>query len=266
MKPSRFLMLVVCFGMFCSLFGCTVFALEHEEARVSVAWLTESPYKGSTTNVNILFINDSPYELTIYYYGLHFDWMEEDKFAGHSVLDEPVTVAGYGTVTLDPIPVQIPEDVTLGPHSYFVGVDGVDENSDDFTWDSNTLSVVVQTSAAEAYISLESQVDTRVSDATGSNYQSPDAQSFLEDAETAFSQAQTYASRQNYDQAISFLESATFYLDQAETAEQNYAPPQTGEDLLILVGAAVAFVAVVVVVILLTRKGKQPELTPPAEL
>ncbi|PVX26916.1 MAG: hypothetical protein CW716_04990, partial [Candidatus Bathyarchaeum sp.] len=108
MKPLRLLITLACFGLFCSLFSCTVFALETNEARVSVAWSTETPYKGSTTTVNILFINDSPNELTIYYFGLHFDWMEADKFTGHSVLDDPITVSAQGTASLTPISVQIP--------------------------------------------------------------------------------------------------------------------------------------------------------------
>ena len=257
-------MLLACFGIFFSLLSSAVFALESDEARASIAWSTESPYKGSTTSVNVLFINDSPYQLTIHFFGLHFDWMEEDKFTGHNLSEDPVVVSGYGTASLPAIIVQIPDDVTLGSHSYYLGIDGVDENSEDFSWDSSTLTVIVQTSALDVYNNLETQVEARISDA---NYQSPEAKSFLEDAEFAFSQAQTYAGRNNYDQAINFLESASFNLDQAETAEQSYVPTQSDQDLLLLVVAAVAFVVVVVVVIMLTRKGEQtPETKPPTDL
>lgn len=248
------------------MFSSAVFGLESDEVRVSVAWSTETPYKGSTVTVSIFFISDSQQELTIYFYGLHFDWMESDKFAGHNISSEPITVAPNGSASLTPITVEIPENITIGPHTYYVGIDGEDE-SDTFSWDSNTMSLVVQASAQDVYYNLLSQVESGISDATEASYQSVDAQSLLDQAETAYSQAQNYASRQQFDEAISTLENASFYLDQAENEEQSYVPAKNDQDLLLLVVAGAAFVVVVVLVVLLTRKGKQtPPVEQPAEL
>jgi hypothetical protein len=233
---------------------------------VSVALSTETPYKGSTITVSIFFISDSEQELTISFYGVNFDWMESDKFAGHNISSDPITVAAHGSASLTPITVQIPENATIGPHTYYVGIDGEDESTNTFSWDSNTMTVVLQTSAQDAYDGLLSQVESGISDATEASYQSPDAQSLLAQAETSYSQAQNYGNRQQYDEAINALETASFYLDQAETEEQNYVPPKNDQDLLILVIAAAAFIVVIVLVLLLTRKRRQIPVVQPSEL
>ena len=59
-----------------------------------------------------------------------------------------------------------------------------------------------------------------------------------------------YADHQQLDEAISALETASFYLDQAENEEKNYVPPKNDQDLLPLIIATAAFVAVVVLVVL----------------
>jgi hypothetical protein len=274
MVNFRLLVIVACLSVLCSLFSGVVFALDSNEAldsseaRVSVGWSPNILYRGINATANVLFINDSPEEITIYYFGLHFDWMESDNFIGYDLSNEPVTIASSEGTTFTPVPIQVPLNATIGPHTYFVGIDGVKGESADFIWNSTIFTKNILNSAQEVYDNLVSQVDVEISKAVDANYQSPEAQSYLTKAETAHSNALNFADDQELDQAISLLQSASFYIGQAENLEQNYVPPkndddnQNNQDLLILVIALVAFMVVIVLVIYLTRKGKQ---TPPME-
>ena len=67
----------------------------------------------------VVFNSDSAEELTIYYVGIHFDWMDSDAFTGPDLSDNPVTISGYGSHTFDPIAILIPEDASVGTHNYF---------------------------------------------------------------------------------------------------------------------------------------------------
>lgn len=274
MMSFRLLVIVVCLSVLCSLFSGVVFALDSNEsldsseARVSVGWSPNILYRGITATANVLFINDSPEEITIYYFGLHFDWMESDNFIGYDLSTEPVTIPSSQGTTFTPVTVKVPLNATIGPHTYFVGVDGVKGESADFIWNSTIFTKNILNSAQEVYDNLVNQVEVEISEAVDANYQSPEAQSYLTKAETAHSNALTFAADQELDQAISLLQSASFYIGQAENIEQNYFPPkndednQNNQDLLILLIALVAFMVVIVLVIYLTRKGKQ---TPPIE-
>lgn len=268
MVHFRLLVIVACLSVLFSLFSGIVFALDSNEtldsseARVSVGWSPNILYRGITTTANVLFINDSPEEITIYYFGLHFDWMESDNFIGYDLSNEPVTIASSEGTTFSPVTVQVPLNATVGPHTYFVGVDGVKGESN-FVWNSTTFTKNVLNSAQEVYDNLVNQVELEISKAVDADYQSPEAQSYLTKAETAHSNALTLAADQKLDQAISLLQSASFYIGQAENLEQNYDTPkndtdnQNNHDLLILIIAIVAFVIVIVLVIYLTRKGKK---------
>jgi hypothetical protein len=268
MVSFRLLAIIACLTVFCSLFSGVVFALDSNEARVSVGWSPNILYRGITTTANVLFINDSPEDITIYYFGLHFDWMESDNFIGYDLSNEPVTIASSEGTTFSPVAVQVPLNATIGPHTYFVGVDGVKGESTDFIWNSTTFTKNILGSAQEVYDNLVTQVELEISEAVNANYQSPDAQSYLSKAEDAHSKALTFATDQELDKAISLLQSASFYIGQAENLEQNYIIPKNDEDnqndrdLLILIFALIAFMVVIVLVIYLTRKGKE---TPPME-
>ena len=262
MRCFRLVLIVTSLSIICALFSgvsSVVFALNQDAARVSVAWSTKTPYQGSNPIVTVFFINDSPETLTIDYFGLNFDWMDSKSFVGFDLSDDPVFIPAYGNQYFPPVTVQIPEDASLGPHSYFVGIDGVQNESTDFSWSSPIITLVVQSSGQDVYNGLVNQVAINIAEAVEAEYQSSDAQLFLEQAENSYSQALSYANQENWDNAISALQTASNYLEQADTEEQNYVDLKSEEDsLIIIVGVAIIIVVAVLIVIWVMNKRKQP--------
>lgn len=267
LKFLRYPIVTVCLCvLLCAMLCGAVFALEQNKARVSVAWSTETPYLGSTPTVTVLFINDGSEPLTISYFGLHFDWMTEDRFLGYDLSSDPVVVPAHEAEFISPVTITIPENVTVGMHTYYVGVDGVEGMLGDFSWDSSTLTIMIQNSAQQLYSELETEVSNGIAEAKDADYQSPEAQSFLGQAETQYSLAMSNADEQNWDDAISQLQAASLFLDQAASNEESYVPP--GNDLLdlllIVVGVVLVAVVAVLVFVVLTRKRNPPaQQTPP---
>jgi hypothetical protein len=260
MKILRYPIVAVCLCVLLCMMSCgAVFALEQDEARVSVAWSTQTPYLGSAPTVTVFFINDGSEPLTISYFGLHFDWMPEDQFLGYDLSADPVIVPANDNEYFSAVTITIPENVSVGMHTYYVGVDGI-EGLSEFSWDSYILTIMVQNSAQQVYSELETQVSNGITEAKDANYQSPEAQSFLAQAETQYSLAMSNADQQNWDDAISQLQSASLYLSQSASNEKTYVPP--GNDLLdllvILVGVVLVVVVAVLVIVVLTRKRNQP--------
>jgi hypothetical protein len=250
MKHIQLFLKLACLSIICTMFSGVVFALDSDEARVSVAWSTESPYPSGTATITVTFISNSSKELSIYYFGLNFDWMESDRFFGFNLSDAPVTVQPYDSTTFSPLTIQIPENTTVGSHSYSIGIAGLENEFTDFNWNSTTLTLVVQNVRQNEYNELVAQVSSNIDDAVNADYQSSSAQSLLDQAEYAYSQALTYAVGQNWDDAISELHNASLYLEQAETQEEEYIETENKQDSLLLI--VVAVVAVVVVAVLIT--------------
>ena len=268
MKRFRLVLTVTCLSIIiCAIFSGAVFALDQDKARVSVAWSSETPYRGSSQNVTVLFINDNSEELTIYYFCLHFDWMDSDRFVGYDLSTDPVIVPAYGSHNFSPLTLQIPENASIGPHSYFVGIDGAQGESTNFSWDSLTLTVVVQNSVQDVYSGLVTQVVSDIAEAVDAEYQSSEAQSLLEQAENAYSQALSYANQENWDQAISALQTTSVYLDQADAEEQNYDESKSDQYLLLIVVVVVVIlvVAVLIVIRVMKKRSQLPSINQPNE-
>ncbi len=143
MKLSQLLLTVNCLSIIFVLFGVG-FALEQDEARVTPIWSNETPDLGSSVLLNIFYINDYVEEVTIERIGVHLDWMEQDSFVGLNLSNNPVTVSSSGSYAFQPITVVIPNDVSYGIHSYFIGVDGIQGESTSFSWDSLTRTIQIQ--------------------------------------------------------------------------------------------------------------------------
>lgn len=265
MKTSRIIVVVACSIIICAMFSGLVSALSQEEATASVYWQPQTPLPGNSATATIFFVNNSPDTLTIEHIGLHFDWMGSGGFMG-ATLPEPVTVPANGTKTLSPLLINIPANVTLGTHTYSVGIDGVQGASTDFSWDSSQLMITIGGSSQGTFNQLNSTVNSKIKAADNANYQSSDAKSLLQQAKTANNQAQSSAEDGNWAAAISSLQSASSLLDQAATAEQNYTPTFWDQYLLvIIVGVVVAVVvAVLLVLVMVRRRKKQPQPEPAA--
>ncbi len=149
MKKSRWLLIIAFFSICCILPSGGVSPLEQDEARMTPIWSNETPNPGSIVRLTVFFINDYSEPLTIQRVGVHIDWMEPEGFAGVDISDEPVTVQSSGGYAFPQINVQVPQDASVGTHSYFVGVDGILANSTEFNWDSPTRTLQILSSGED---------------------------------------------------------------------------------------------------------------------
>ena len=121
-----------------------VAALNQNEASVHTFFSTTTLTPGQPMTINVFFTSNSSDSLQITRIGLHFDWMAADGFYGYDLSSAPVTVASHGTYMFNQISIIVPTNVTLGEHSYYVGIDGTQgTSSTTFSWNSPSLAVVV---------------------------------------------------------------------------------------------------------------------------
>jgi hypothetical protein len=256
MNFSRLMIVVACFCLFCTLCSGVVFGFDANDGAVTVNFSDETPAQGSNIVINVLFTNLASTEIEVLRFGLHFDWMDSTQFVGPNLSDNPLTVPAGGSYTFSTIVLDIPSDVSVGSHSYFVGMDAFEEGqSESFSWDSTPDEIVVQSYWQSTYNDLLDETVENLTKAENVTYKSPEAQSYLEQAQGSYSAALGHASQQNWEDAISALKSVSMYLGQAETEEENYIEPEPEQDLtLIIVGASVAAVVIIVVLLVLLRK------------
>jgi hypothetical protein len=132
---------IVAVALMCSGF---VAALNANEASVQTFLSSQIVQPGQTITVTIIFNNTSADTLQVTNVGVHFDWMESTGFFGFDLSHAPVTVPTDGNYVFSPITVTIPTNVTIGQHTYTIGVDGTQGSSaTPFTWDSPTSTIEV---------------------------------------------------------------------------------------------------------------------------
>ena len=256
MKRFHLLIIVTCMSIICTLFSGVVFALDQDEIRISVAWLpSETHYQGSSSTFSLFLISTSSEELTLHYFGIHSDWMDPDSFIGYDLSANPVVIPAYGNQLLPDATFSIPDDVSIGPHSYFIGIDGVQGVSTSFSWDSPTLTLVVQNSGIDIYSELVNKVGGNISEAVNANYQSSEAKSLLNKAQNVYDQALSLGNEEKWNEAISALQDASTYLEQADNEEQKHIETNTQQDtLLIIVGVAVVVTVLIITLVMIKRK------------
>lgn len=256
MKIIRLFFVIICFSIISALFIGSTNALEENDATVTALWLSLPINQGNIETVSIFLVNNSPEELQIYFVGLHFDWMESEQFLGNNLSNDPVIIPSLETYTFSPMTVDIPEDAILGSHSYYVGIDGL-EGGSTFEWDSQMFTLVVQSSLEVEYNNLAATISNKIDVAIDKNYQSSDAKSLLEQAQDSYSQAVSLATNNNWDDAISLLQSTSNYLAQAEANEQEYIEKSgTFDPLVIIIGIGVIIIVILLVIILRQKRIK----------
>ena len=110
-----------------------VSALNTSDASATVYLSSETFRPNETIAFRITFTSNTDQQIIVQRIGIHFDWMGEDVFSGKDLSSSPQTIPGYGNYTSDPIISQIPFNASVGSHTYYVGVDGLDV-SGNFTW------------------------------------------------------------------------------------------------------------------------------------
>jgi hypothetical protein len=141
--------IILTVSLVAALFICmgVVSALNANEASVLTFPSSTTVQPGGTMSVRIIFNNNSTDTLQLTRVGLRFDWMSEGQFYGFDLSSSQANItvpAGNSYPFEQAITIQIPTNVTLGSHTYYVGVDGT-QGADNtaFSWDSPTTAIDV---------------------------------------------------------------------------------------------------------------------------
>jgi len=250
MKAVTLAISVISISMVCVLNFGLVSAIDSDGISITPSWTTATPYQGQNTSVKLFLTSKSSEQIIIYYIGIHFDWMAADSFIGLDLSDDPAVVTASGIHIFDAMAIKIPENVGVGSHSYFIGIDGVEGSTDSFSWNSPILTLQILDVRSEVYVMLTTQVNNDISIADDSAYQSPEAQSLLEQAKSKYLEAQASANAGNWEEAVSALQQAAINLERAETAEQQFAEQSAGQQSLILILAPIVVVIILMVIAL----------------
>ncbi len=142
MKTIRIAALVALIAVICVSFGL-VSAVSSSDASATTVFSSSTPKQGQTITVSVTFTNHLDSNLRVFYIGIHGDWMASDGFYGQDLSDDPQTVAAGGSYTADTFTITIPASASLGSHSYYIGVDGLDASSNTFSWNSAEATITV---------------------------------------------------------------------------------------------------------------------------
>lgn len=257
MKLFPLKLFAISISIICILSIGAVSALTQDEASVMTSWLSPKYYQGDIATVRIFFQSNIADELQITRISIHFDWMPSDAFYSSDLSANPVTIQGLGSYPFELTNMNL--TTTAGNHSYYVSIDYV-QNDVNGIWNSPSLTVQIYDGNEKIYDQLEPQVINRINNA---NYSSSEAKSLLQQAQTEYNSASSLAGEEKWQEAVTGLQTASDYLDQADAAEQR-SGGQTGNLLLYLIIAAIAVVAALTVIgVVVLRRRKKPEA--PAE-
>jgi len=261
-RPLRLMLTITSISIICILCCSLVSALNPDEASVSLIGISQTVYAGDIVSIRINFKSNFADQLRIYGIGFHFDWMPSDSFAGPDLSANPVIIPSQGTYIFDPIVIQIPLNVSVGTHSYFVGVDGIEGLSASiFSWDSSIFTIEIR-AASEGYSELMSQVENKLNEAISANYENAEAQSLLQQAQVEFGNATSLATQGRWTEALQSLQVANDFLNQAHAAEQKSDEQKAGLQSLLFYLAIIAIVVIIVVsiiVVVVRKKRKQTD-------
>jgi hypothetical protein len=263
-RSLRLMLIVTSISLICILCCSLVSALDSDEASVSLFWTSQTAYQGNSASFIITFKSNCSEELELTKIGLHFDWMNSDEFYTSDLSANPVSIASYGSYTFDVMTIIIPLNVSAGSHSYFVGVEGTQDSLSltDFYWESPFLMIQIHDENEKVYMTLLPQVASKLSEAINATYQSAEAQSLLQQAQSEYTLAISLANEEKWNEALSSLQNADSYMEQANAAEQENAEQKAEQQSLLLYLAIIAIaviIAVSIIVVVVQKKRRQTE-------
>ncbi len=259
MKAFALKLLVLSMSVIFVLNISPVLALEHDDISVSPDWSVYKFYQGDTVSVKLILANYSPETLTIYYLGIHFDWMEADSFHGRDLSDAPIDVESQKVYVFDPVAITFPSDVSVDLHNYTIAVEGTEgEGTTSFSWDSQPKQMYIQHAKAKTFDALLQDIANILNENV--TYQNPEAEALYEQFQGEYSQAVGFSYGEQWDDANSHLQNALTYLEQAEEAEQQSNTQNTDLQRLLLIIAPIATAVIVsIIVILIWHRRTQPD-------
>jgi hypothetical protein len=131
--------------------GTVSAALSSNDVTITAFLTNSSPRPGDQIIVNVTFDSKVAQELQIYAIGIHADWMQPDQLQGpnYSASDQgPVTVEANGLYSTR-FSATVPVGTTLGSHTYYIGIDGIDSSGNAFSLNTAESALqVVSTSSS----------------------------------------------------------------------------------------------------------------------
>ncbi len=153
----------------------------------------------------------------------------------------------------------VPPQETVGPHTYYVHVEGVEEEQtpQNVTWNSQPSTIQVYTEAEATYVQLLPQVTNKIAEAQKANYQNADAKSLLQNATEEYNQATSLANQSQWQAATTDLQNASNLLDNASEKEQTFVSQQTFIEEALATISTVIITSTIVVILVKRRKNRQ---------
>jgi hypothetical protein len=261
MKAVPLMVIVLSISLICAFNFNLVSALDSGDASVSLLWLSQPVTNGDIVAVRLTFTSNSPDLIRIFRIGFHFDWMASNEYYTSDFSSNPVSIPSSASQVFDDLSIEIPFNVTVGDHSYFVAVEGTEGlTQDTFSWESSAFTLKIQPVAAKIYNELKSEVETKLSNASAANYKNSEAQSLMQQAQAQYEAAKGFALQEEWTAALISLENATSCLDQAILAEERGGGQSIELQNLLFYGAIIAVVVIVVllIIVVVRKRRKQP--------
>lgn len=275
MTKSKLFIMFLLSSLIILSFSNIVLCINPSDAFAIVSWESSTLYQGDFVPARITFTSNFSRPIEIYYVGIHFDWMSSDNFQGRDLSLTPITVQPFGTHSFDIMMFSIPTTAFIGEHEYFVGIDGSYSEVDGgveigFAWDSRIFKLNIFDSTQKSYSELDSQVSNKLNQTRQLVYDSPQANSLISQAETAYAAAKNHSSNNQFSEAIASLNVASSYIDQANTEEQIYDQQQQEQSQIILIiSIGIAAIIIIVIIFIFVSKKQKPkkinESTPTSE-
>ena len=147
MKKVHIALVLGAITIICLSSGLAAANVTQGDLTTHTTWSKNELPQGNSVIVTITVQSQSDQQLQIYYFGVHFDWMAEDTFAGQNLQSNPVTIPSGGSYQFTPSIINIPAGTSLGSHSYFIGIDGEDSSGQPFSWNSPDATITVVASS-----------------------------------------------------------------------------------------------------------------------
>ncbi len=197
-------------------------ALKSNEWSSSSSWDKGIYYQGDSGFVTPTFYSNCPDQLQIISVDIEFDWSTTSIT---ETVNSPNLATG-NQYTCDSIYFNIPSGASVGSHSYTITYNGQQKGL--LGWYDYSVSATGSVNIHDAYEKIYNQdinsVQTSLTHAQNSYYQSPEAQSLVQQAANIFNQATSLANQGQWQAAVNDLNSASNYLSQASAKEAMYPP------------------------------------------
>ena len=259
---------IVCIGLIAVMLlsSCcmlSVRALNANEWSCTYSFDNSTYYQGDSGTVTITFTSNCPDQLTFSSIGVQFDWMTTPTTVD---VNSP-NIATGNQYTFPAISFSIPSDAVVGSHSFTIYMTG--QQKELLGWTNISPSATGGSfNVLDAYEKVYNQnvnsVQSSLNNAENSNYQSPDAQASLQQAENMYNQATSLSQQGQWQNAVNDLNTASSDLSQAQAQEASYATPtpvgnnQAPEFSTFAVAVFLILLIAVSIAVIAVRKRKIP--------